>query len=527
MQVSDRIIPTVPAGLHVEAVLVEPARILITARAATPGAVCPTCGTVTGRVHSRYWRRLADLPWQDRQVWWHLQVRRFRCARCERRIFAERLPGIAVRKGRRTTRLADAQTCIGLALGGEPGARLACKLAMPVSGDTVLRLIRGLPLPPHPAPRVIGVDDWAWRRGQRYGTIVCDLERRRVIDLLPDRSAAPLRAWLMQHPTVTLISRDRSGPYAEAARRGAPDAVQVADRWHLLVNGSDALRGVLDRHQAKLREAARICATREKVPAAGPAPLKQPRSVSTVQGGRQQARFEAVARLHKQGVAIRQIVRRTGVARNAVRRWLRVGEAVPYRRAPGPSLLDRHLAFLEERWRAGHRNSAELWRDLHERGFEGGYDIVRRWAKRRRGMEMLQPDVPLPSWRVPSSRSATRLLTSDPAELNDADRVFVDTLRAIAPEIRAAADLINGLGRLLRAGNANAFEAWLGAASTTALCRFAEGLRADYQAVRAAITLPWSNGPVEGQINRLKLIKRQMFGRAKFDLLRRRILCAV
>jgi transposase IS204/IS1001/IS1096/IS1165 family protein len=167
MQSFPRYLPTVPAGLLVKAVAVEPTRIVITARAiATNGAACPACRTVTRRVHSRYWRTLADLPWHDRSVVWHLQVRRFRCSRCERRIFAERLPGIAVRKGRRTTRLAEAQTCIGLALGGEPGARLACKLAMPVSGDTILRLIRRLPLPPHPVefPRFDGHSSGLMRR---------------------------------------------------------------------------------------------------------------------------------------------------------------------------------------------------------------------------------------------------------------------------------------------------------------------------------------------------------------------------
>ena len=224
---------------------------------------------------------------------------------------------------------------------------------------------------------------------------------------------------------------------------------------------------------------------------------------------------------------IKRIARRTGVARNAVRRWLRAGEHVPYRRAPGPSLPGRHLAFVEERWRAGRRNSAELWRALRDRGFEGGYDIVRRWAKRRRADERAaEPEMVLPSWRVPSSRRATRLLTNDPVSLSDADRLFAATLRAIASGIRAAADLVDAFGRIIRGGDADAFDAWLDAASATPLRSFAEGLRADRHAVRAAIAEPWSNSPVEGHVNRLKLIKRQMFGRAKLDLLRQRVLHA-
>ena len=272
MQFAPVPLPTVPAGLLVEAVAIEPDRVVITARSDVPNASCPACGIAADKVHCHYWRTLADLPWHDRRVVWRLRVRRFRCGRCERRTFAERLPDVAAPKGRRTGRLARAQIAIGLAVGGEPGARLSSRLAMPVSGDTVLRLVRKLPLPPCPAPRVVGVDDWAWRRGRRYGTIVCDLERRRVVDLLPDRSAAPLRAWLERHPGVAVISRDRAGSYAEAARTGAPGAVQVADRWHLLVNASDALHGVLERHQAKLREAARLCAAKGKAPAASSAP---------------------------------------------------------------------------------------------------------------------------------------------------------------------------------------------------------------------------------------------------------------
>jgi transposase len=206
---------------------------------------------------------------------------------------------------------------------------------------------------------------------------------------------------------------------------------------------------------------------------------------------------------------------------------LRAGEHVPYRRAPGPSLLDRHLPFVEDRWRAGRRSSAELWRALRYQGFEGGYDIVRRWAKRRRADgEPEEPGAARPSWRVPSSRRAARLLTSDPASSDDAGRLFAATLRAIAPGIRAAADLVNAFGRIIRDRDADAFDAWLDAASATPLRPFAEGLRAARRAVRAAVAEPWSNGPVEGQINRLKLIKRQMFGRAKFDLLRQRVLQA-
>jgi len=392
--------------------------------------------------------------------------------------------------------LGDIQRHIGLALGGEPGSRLAARLAMPVSGDTLLRMIRSSVLA-FPPPRVIGVDDWAWLRGRRYGTIICDLERHRVVDLLPDRSADTLAAWLKRHGgEVAIVSRDRSGAYADGIRAGAPEAVQVADRWHLLVNCSDALRQLLDRHQRQLRDAARICAVGGRVPAQAPPQARTPTQAErqkTQRQERRQARYEAVAELHRQGVPIRRIARQLGMARNAVRRWLRAGEAAPYRRAPGRSALDRHLDHVERRWAEGCRNSAELWRELREKqGFDGGYDVVRRWAIRHRALDAACAETTrgLPSWRVPSSRRAARLLTTEAASLSQPDQRFVKTLTALSPDIRIATELANAFARLVRERDADALDPWLERARLTDLRGFAEGLSRDIDAVRTALSLP-------------------------------------
>ena len=482
-------------------------------------------------MHSSYSRRLADLPWQGRRVELQVRVRRFRCtdADCRRHIFAERLT-IARSKARRTLRLRDMQQQIGLAVGGEPGSRLAGRLAMPVSGDTLLRLIRSSAPTVVPPPRIIGVDDWAGRRGHRYGTIICDLERRCVIDLLPDRTGETLASWLRQlGEAVTVVSRDRSGAYADGIRAGAPQAMQVADRWHLMVNASDALRQMLDGHRRDLHEASRL-----STPHSDTLLLARSKQRAVTARDRRraerheqrQARYEEMARLHRGGMPIRRIARRLGMARNAVRRWLRAGEATVYRRAPGQSALDRHLGYVEQRWAEGCRNSARLWRELRDQGFDGGYDIVRRWAKRRRDLAAVIGDQqrPLPLWRVPSSRRTARLLTTPRETLKRADQRFVDALVALSPEISAAADAVNEFARILRERDAAAFDSWLTAAQETALRGFVAGIVGDIEAVRAALSQPWSNGPVEGQVNRLKMLKRQMYGRAKFDLLRSRVL---
>jgi transposase len=475
-------------------------------------------------VHSHYQRTLADLPWQGRIIALRVRARRFRCISpmCPRRIFTERLPEVTTPGARRTVRLADIHHHLGRALGGAAGARLAARLTMPVSATTLLDMLRRRAPPALlQAPRVLGVDDWAWRRGGRYGTILCDLESRRVVDLLPDRRAVTLAEWLRRHPGVEVISRDRAGSYADGARQGAPGAVQVADRWHLLENCSRALLDAVRRHRSEV-EAAAGAGTAEQMPPLQKALMTSAERRQWDRWQRGRKGYEEVIRLHREGTSIKTIVRRLRIGRNTVRRWLR--GAAPERHRPRRSSLEPYRPMLERRWAEGCHNGAQLWRELREVGFRGGLRVVTEWATRQRLAPL--PGRPASGFTAPASRRVTQILTADAQALDEGERNYLDRLLTLSPPLALARDLVLRFGSMVREQKAAELDSWLAEANESELRSFATGLRQDEAAVRAALTLPWSNGQTEGQITKLKLVRRQMYGRAKHDLLRARLLQA-
>jgi transposase len=480
---------------------------------------------------------LADLPWHGRAVEIRVEARRFRCANpaCSRSIFAERLGDAAAAWARRTTRLRETQRHVALTAGGEPGARLARRLGMPVSGATLLRMIRAGPATPQSEPRVLGIDDWAWRRGRRYGTILVDLERNKVIDLLPDRQAETVADWLRRHPGVRIVARDRAGAYADAIRKGAPQAIQVADRWHLLRNLGDAMQAIADRHYGAARQAAKqagddlpVSETAERECESPPPTAAERRSRDRY--ARRQARYEEAAQLRARGLALRRIAASLGVERKTVRRWLRAGRASLWRKPPRPTALDPHREYLERRWAEGCRNAAQLWRELVQQGFRGNPRAVRAWAGQRRKAEPNPAAKPRTSQgaagRPPCSRRIASLLTTEPETLSAPDQAFVARLLQAAPELAKAAAVARRLNQLFRRESNESLSDVLADADETLLSGFAESLRNDYEAVSAALALPWTTSPIEGQVNRLKTIKRTMYGRANIDLLRHRVLAA-
>jgi len=385
-----------PSSVRLESWSLEPASpsITLTLKSRHGAARCPLCGGWARRVHSRYERTLTDLPWGEHAVAVRLRVRRMFCdnARCERRIFTERLPGVAAPWARKTARLAGRLTAVGAALGAAAGARLGRKVGLMASRNTLLRLVRRAPLPPVETPAALGVDDWAMRKRFTCGTVLVDLERRRPVALLPDREADTLAAWLRGHPGVAVIARDRSGASAEGAGRGAPGAVQVADRFHLLQNLAEALELAFTAHARELREAEqarRQAAIAEGAPVRPdpPPPPKRPRVMAAARRERRMAAHRRVWELWREGWPGEAIARHLGIGRTTVYRHLK-SQAFPERKGrsdAGRSSVEPWGEWVIGRWNAGQRNGRRMLRELRERGFAGNYATVLRYLNRLRG----------------------------------------------------------------------------------------------------------------------------------------------
>jgi transposase len=507
----------IPPGLIVDNVLSEGDSLIIFARNAAISATCPSCGQASGRLHSRYQRTFADLPASGRSVRIRMTVRRFRCVgeTCRTRIFAEGLEGtIGGRYARRTSRLDCIVHQLGLALGGRPGQGFARRLMLPVSKDTLLRVVRRRSALPPKRPTVIGIDDWAYKRGQCYGTIVCDLERRRVVTLLPDRESSTIEAWLSQHSDIIIAARDRGGGYGEAIARALPGIIQVADRWHLMENASAAFLDAVRKCMALIRSA--IGAT-----VIDPTLLTYAERVQYEGYLRREAANASILALVREGVPIKQIAKRTGHSQKVVRNVSRGLASDIFRTRT--SCLEAYLPHLEAEWKAGCRNGSELWRRLRAAGFRGSLRVVGEWATRHRRCEMNPSGAPR---RVPSARSIARLMTAEQDRLSRDEAITVATVETNVPKLAIARELIQHFQTVIRNQVHSDLELWLIDAAGSLVSSFAAGIKKDQHAVAAALVQPWSNGQTEGQITRLKLIKRQMYGRAKLDLLQARLIGA-
>lgn len=502
---------------------------------------CPNCGLVSRSRHSKYLRQLRDLPWAGISITVKLIASKFYCKSesCSRKIFTERFGERLKPYERRTKRYTEHLSKIGYALGGNAGAKLALFLGMPVGSSTILRIISSSPYDENiSTPRVLGIDDWAFKKGHTYGTILVDLEKRKPIDLLPNREVGTVKDWLVAHPGIEIISRDRASCYSQAANLGAPDAIQVADRWHLLKNLGDALRRFVDKHNQELRIVAREIVQQKDDQSEVEVPENQTIEVKTESGfeqtkkesklSRYELNFLEVKRLRSEGHSIKSIHRQINVHRQTIKKYLKYDEYPQVLK--GGTIQSKALPFedyLRKRWEEGETNRMQLWREIKEQGFSGSsqsvYRLVCNYPKPFR-KEGLPTPLAVKAW---SARKVS-LLMSKPFEKLDRDaqnylRLFykhcpkANTVSQLARRFKNMTDNLKGkqLGRWLQ----TALESGI-----ASIKNFAKGLQRDLSAVKAAVSLEWSNGQVEGQVNRLKNIKRQMYGRANFQLLRKRVL---
>ena len=544
-----------------------------------PASHCPLCGRASEQVHSRYRRVVADVPCGSKPVSLSLEVRKFFCRTpsCPRQIFTERLPDLVQPSARMTNRLRSALQALGLATGGEGGAGLAPKLGMRAAPTTLLRYLRESSSPSVTQVRVLGLDDWAYKRGDTYGTILVDLERHRVIDLLPDRTSETVKVWLQGHPEIEVISRDRASSYADAARQGAPQATQVADRFHLTKNVREKLKDLLDRKRTCLpyveestvqsapaafsisqemgtlgevvmpEHVKNMSAANAAIPDQSDEAGSSPSLTVTewhrkLNREKRYALYEDVKALRKQGLSHYAIADTLGISRPTVRRFL-AAEQFPERLAgpkrPRQSIVAPYLPFLRERWEAGCHNGRQLFREAKARGYSGSSAQLERVTTQwRKHLPPALPRSPAPPHPTPvtapkrqrlSSQKASWLFVLSKEKLTATQQRQLEQICQASEDLSSAYELSQDFLGMLRERRAQDLKDWIRAAKSshvTELTRFAKSVQQDYAAISAACSLPWSQGQVEGQINRLKCLKRQMYGRARFDLLRLRVLSA-
>jgi transposase len=540
-------------GLMVERVEHDAMTLTVFVCSTSLASACPLCQKPSAHLHSHYERVVADLPCGGRQVRLLVCVPKFRCKTptCPRKVFAERLAPLIEPWARQTTRLIAALQAIGLATCGEGGARLADKLSLPTSPTTLLRRIMALPTEPVETVCELGIDDFSFRRRRRFGTILVDLERHHILDLLPDRTSATAAAWMERHPEIELVSRDRGGDYAAAARLGAPQARQVADRFHLAQNLTEIVEEILARCRAEIRRAAEPPGSapepfqtgeearpRTLVEAVAPAAERLSGRAHLAHHAERLDRYQQLVELRQAGLTTKEVARRLGMGERTVRYWCTRG--IPYGepelRRKRPRAGDPCAAYLTERWGQGCQNGLELWRELQAKGYRGSSRTVYRiLASLRetpafpRGQAERAPLVPETPLQRFSAQEAVWLFVRAPTDLDDEERATLSAICQASSTAQTLYELTQAFLRMLRRREGEGLETWLkqvSASQIPELRAFGQSITHDKAAVLAGLTLPQNNGMVEGFVTKLKLIKRTMYGRAGFALLRQRVLHA-
>lgn len=523
-----------PAELQVTACSISLVNqsLIIEASSCQLKSSCPACGWASERRHSKYIRMFADLPTSGYDVRVSLVSRRYFCDNpdCPQKIFTERFKQEIHPHQRRFNRCKELLRNLALELGGNKGA-VICRLArLPVSPSTMLRIIKRQDL--HIAKvtsGVIGIDDWAFKKGNTYGTIIVDLRQNKVIDILPDRESQTIGAWLKEHPEVEIISRDRGGPYSKGAREGAPQAIQVADRFHLFMNLREATKRMFQSMGKDLKKLfALYNNNRSAEPVSATGELNEALPTEIINPNTElQLGFKKVKELHSQGYTIRAISRSLHISRATIRKYISM-DVLPRKRGSRSTNFESYQRFLLD-----ESNSAKQYKELYaailNKGFRGGYSQfcynMNQLLKNHhiiRGSDRIDP----PVMRTWSPQKLSMMIHTEMKDLSREDGQFLQLLLDKSPEIKQTKELISRFKKLFQNKEEGTLKTWLNdvAKSSSGIKGFAKGIASDFQAVNNAVVTPYSNGQVEGQVNRLKNIKRRMYGRAGFDLLRRMVI---
>jgi transposase len=510
---------------------------------ATSGC-CPGCAQVSTSHHGSKTRVLQDLPVQGSPVSLSLRQLRWRCRNphCTLKTFVNPLPQCAPRFARRTRRVTNLALVLVHATGGRPAERLIKRLGIPQSDDTMLRSLKrrvadragSSPL------RVVGIDDWSWLKGSTYGTIMVDLERREVVDVLADRAADTTAAWLAGHPEVEIVSRDRCGLYADGAVRGAPQARQVADRFHLIQNLRQSIQQQLSR--APLPQQSFVPGEMEPDAQRPPDNLiykygrpevsEHRRLACAGRRAARRSRFDQLKVLQAAGNSLSEIVQETGLNWRTVTKWTRLDD-LPERgiMAPKPTTPIQFRKYLAKRWAEGCTFGRQLLAEIKPLGYTGSLTNLQRFLRKWRTAHFAaMAAAPLPSAvalpQAISSIVAAALCIKPRGSLTASQIETVDLLKNGSPEFAAMRHLAMRFRGILCGCDSDKLKTWLDDAQNSGIhCmrRFALKARQDLAAVQNAVTERWSNGQTEGQINRLKTLKRAMYGRAGVELLRARM----
>jgi transposase len=512
-----------PEGLYLESLSIGTERIGIRVASEASRSRCPLCGLVSSRVHSRYSRTVSDLPWHGISVALEVRARRFFCdeVSCERRIFCERLPEIAAR-ARKTDRLEQALLAIALELGGRAGARLALELGIVAARDALLRRIKAAPVPEVGKVRVLGVDDFAFKKGSTYGTILVNLEEHKVVDLLPERSQESLVAWFGSHPAtgVEVATRDRSNIYREGLAKGAPGATHVADRWHLLHNLTLTLEEYLLQQRPILRKAAAPEAVPENEDdedfGCGPIMPNRPRNherkieeAARKRHERLVRQWEDIRRLYLAKADLRDICHQLGISARTVYRYKDLAEPPPrpaYKRRA--SVLDPYVPYLVARWREGCHNGKQLYREIREQGYRNSEEICARFISQLRRAEARgKPISSVPRAKAgsvgglsPTAKNVAALFMRHEEKLDEEQEEYLKRLCEADEALADTRRLTQEFACMVRRLQGEDLDGWLKDAeksNSPAMRSFALGLKKDLDAVRAGLKEEWSNGCVE------------------------------